>query len=156
MPHTIHFKASVISTYDVSTLYTTLPHNHVADRFVALTEKTFAREKSKVRLGKVAMWLAWCLSQTNLRTFLLRVFICGHAKMSVMPFHSLLTISILSLVTPFIVRQSVFQCAPIVPRLLPIYLYTVMNAISFWAYLQSHNVALSMLSIALPVSGMTF
>ena len=37
--------ASSISTYDFSTLYTTLPHNLIKDKLSKLIEKTFAREK---------------------------------------------------------------------------------------------------------------
>lgn len=36
---------STISTYDFSTLYTTLPHNLIKDKLCKLIEKTFAREK---------------------------------------------------------------------------------------------------------------
>ena len=36
--------ASTISTYDFSTLYTTLPHNLILDKLTKLIEKTFARE----------------------------------------------------------------------------------------------------------------
>ena len=35
-----------MSTYDFSTLYTTLPHNLIKDKLVALTERTFQREGS--------------------------------------------------------------------------------------------------------------
>ena len=37
--------ASSVSTYDFSTLYTTLPHNLIKDKLSKLIEKTFAREK---------------------------------------------------------------------------------------------------------------
>jgi hypothetical protein len=36
--------ASTVSTYDFSTLYTTLPHNLIKDKLTKLIEKTFARE----------------------------------------------------------------------------------------------------------------
>ena len=35
-----------MSTYDFSTLYTTLPHNLIKDKLVDLTERTFQREGS--------------------------------------------------------------------------------------------------------------
>ena len=38
------FRASSLSTYDFSTLYTTLPHNLIKDRLVDLIERTFQRE----------------------------------------------------------------------------------------------------------------
>ena len=37
--------ASSISTYDFSTLYTTLPHNLIKDKLSDLINKTFSREK---------------------------------------------------------------------------------------------------------------
>ena len=35
------FRASSLSTYDFSTLYTTLPHNLIKDKLVDLIERTF-------------------------------------------------------------------------------------------------------------------
>ena len=40
------FCVSSLSTYDFSTLYTTLPHNLIKDKTVDLTERTFQREGS--------------------------------------------------------------------------------------------------------------
>ena len=40
------FCASSLSTYDFSTLYTTLPHNLIQDKLVDLIERTFQREGS--------------------------------------------------------------------------------------------------------------
>ena len=40
------FRASSLSTYDFSTLYTTLPHNLIQDKLVDLIERTFQREGS--------------------------------------------------------------------------------------------------------------
>jgi hypothetical protein len=39
------YKVSQVSTYDFSTLYTTLPHALIKSKLVSLIEKTFAREK---------------------------------------------------------------------------------------------------------------
>ena len=39
------FQASNISTYDFSTLYTTLPHNLIRNQLVDLTKNTFRREE---------------------------------------------------------------------------------------------------------------
>ena len=38
------FSASSLSTYDFSTLYTTLPHNLIKDKLVDLIERIFQRE----------------------------------------------------------------------------------------------------------------
>ena len=40
------FRASSLSTYDFSTLYTTLSHNLIKDKLVDLIERTFQREGS--------------------------------------------------------------------------------------------------------------
>ena len=40
------FGSSSLSTYDFSTLYTTLPHNLIKDKLVDLIERTFQREGS--------------------------------------------------------------------------------------------------------------
>ena len=40
------FRAFSLSTYDFSTLYTTLPHNLINDKLVDLIERTFQREGS--------------------------------------------------------------------------------------------------------------
>ena len=39
-----NYMVSSVSTYDFSTLYTTLPHNLITDKLNALIQKTFARE----------------------------------------------------------------------------------------------------------------
>ena len=41
-----YFKATSLSSYDYSTLYTTLPHNLIKDKLIDLIEKTFNREGS--------------------------------------------------------------------------------------------------------------
>ena len=38
--------ASSLSTYDVYTLYTTLPHNLIKDKLIDLIDRTFQRESS--------------------------------------------------------------------------------------------------------------
>ena len=40
------FKATSLSTYDFSTLYTTLPHNLIKDKLTDLIERTLQREGS--------------------------------------------------------------------------------------------------------------
>ena len=40
------FRASSLSTYDFSTLYTTLPHNLIKDKLLDLIERIFQREGS--------------------------------------------------------------------------------------------------------------
>ena len=40
------FNATSLSTYDLSTLYTTVPHNLTKDKLIDLIERTFNREGS--------------------------------------------------------------------------------------------------------------
>ena len=40
------FRAASLSTYDFSTLYTTLPHNLIKDKLVDLIERIFQRDGS--------------------------------------------------------------------------------------------------------------
>ena len=40
------FNATSLSTYDFSTLYTTLPHHLIQDKRIGLIERTFNRESS--------------------------------------------------------------------------------------------------------------
>ena len=40
------FNATSLSTYDFSTLYTTLPHNLIENKLIDLIERTFNREGS--------------------------------------------------------------------------------------------------------------
>ena len=40
------FNATSFSTYDFSTLYTTLPHNIIKGKLIDLFERTFNRERS--------------------------------------------------------------------------------------------------------------
>ena len=41
------FNATILSTYDFSTLYTILPHNLIRDKLIDLIERTFQREGSR-------------------------------------------------------------------------------------------------------------
>ena len=42
----IDFDATILSTYDFSTLYTTLPHNLIKDKLIDLIERSFNNEGS--------------------------------------------------------------------------------------------------------------
>ena len=41
-----HFQTSKLSTYDFSTLYTTLPHHLIKDKLIDLINRTFIRENT--------------------------------------------------------------------------------------------------------------
>ena len=42
-----NFKASKLSTYDFSTLYTMLPHHLINDKLIDLINRTFIRENTQ-------------------------------------------------------------------------------------------------------------
>ena len=77
------FNATSLSTYDFSTLYTTLPHNLIKDKLIDLIEKkTFDREgspclacndrKAFLTSEKPTKYLAWsCQNVCDALTFLL-------------------------------------------------------------------------------------
>ena len=45
-----HFNATSLSTYDFSTLYTTLSHNLIKDKLIDLIEKKTSKEKALLTL----------------------------------------------------------------------------------------------------------
>ena len=71
------FNATSLSTYDFSTLYTTLAHNLIKDKLIDLIERTFQKEGSPY------------LARNDRNAFLLRkknlkIIMLGHVKMYVM------------------------------------------------------------------------
>ena len=55
------FLASGLSTYDFSTLYTTLPHNLIKEKLTELIEQTFNREGSLYYTPrKLCLWWVYC------------------------------------------------------------------------------------------------
>ena len=68
------FLASVLSTYDFSTLYTTLPHNLIKEKLTELIEQTFNREDSLYCMIKMPFLLLNNLNDIN----------CGHVRKCVM------------------------------------------------------------------------
>ena len=52
------FQASKLSTYDFSTLYTTLPHQLIKDKLIDLINRTFIRENTQYLAGlTICLWL---------------------------------------------------------------------------------------------------
>ena len=47
----IGYQATSLSTYDFSTLYTTLPHNLIKEKLLDLIERTFYKKESKLFLA---------------------------------------------------------------------------------------------------------
>ena len=62
------FNATILSTYDFSTLYTILPHNLIRDKLIDLIERTFQREGSPY------------LACNDRNAFLLRKTLKNHAR----------------------------------------------------------------------------
>ena len=46
----IGYQATSLSTYDFSTLYTTLPHNLIKEKLITLIERTFYKKEGKLYL----------------------------------------------------------------------------------------------------------
>ena len=44
----IVYQATSLSTYDFSTLYTTLPHNLIKEKLIDLIERTFYKKEGKL------------------------------------------------------------------------------------------------------------
>ena len=70
------FLASSLSTYDFSTLYTTLPHNLINEKLTELIEQTFNREGS--------LYLACNEKNAFLLLNNLNDISCGHVRKCVM------------------------------------------------------------------------
>ena len=47
----IGYQATSLSTYDFSTLYTTLPHNLIKEKFIDLIERTFFKKEGKLYIA---------------------------------------------------------------------------------------------------------
>ena len=75
------FMASKLSTYDFSTLYTTLPHHLIKDKLIALTEFTFTREKTfylacnEERALSLLMYIKKNINYGPVKTFVKPLFI---------------------------------------------------------------------------------
>ena len=71
------FNATSLSTYDFSTLYTTLPHNLIEDKLIDLIERTLQKKKALLTLH--VMTEMHFLLRKNLKNTM-----HGHVKMYVM------------------------------------------------------------------------
>ena len=72
-----NFQASKLSTYDFSTLYTTLPHHLIKDKLIDLISRTFIRENTQYLVA----------TKNVLFSLLMYIIITiyGRVKKSVMP-----------------------------------------------------------------------
>ena len=60
-----NFKASKLSTYDFSTLYTTLPNHLIKDKLIDLINRTFIRENIQYLAcnEESAFFHFWCIQE---------------------------------------------------------------------------------------------
>ena len=109
-----NFQASKLSTYDLSTLYTTLPHHLMKDKLIDLTERLFGRIPN-----------IWPATKKVLFSLLMHIIITiySHVKKSVMPLFIFWIIFLLDLELNFIGKLLVFL-------LLQICFFFVMREIS--------------------------
>ena len=105
-----NFQASKLSTYDFSTLYTTLPHHLIKDELIDLINRTFIRENTQY-------WLAMKNVLFSLLLYII-ITIYGRVKKSVMPLFIFWIIFLLDLELNFIDKLLVFRWELIVLLLL--------------------------------------
>ena len=96
-----YFQASKLSTYDFSTLYTTLPHHLIKDKLIDLINRTFIRENTQY-------WLATKNVLFSLLMYTI-ITIYGRVKKSVMPLFIFWIIFLLDLEVNFIGKLLVFR-----------------------------------------------
>ena len=118
-----NFQATKLSTYDFSTLYTTLPHYLIKDKLIDLINRTFIRENTQ--------YLA-CNEECAFFTILMYkiITIYGRVKKSVMPLFIFWIIFLLDLELNFIGKLLVFRWELIELLLLQICFFFVMREIS--------------------------
>ena len=117
-----NFQAFKLSTYDFSTLYTTLSDHLINDKLIDLINLTFIRENTQ--------YLA-CNEECAFSLLMyIIITIYGHVKKSVMPLFIFWIIFLLDLELNFIDKLLVFRWEIIVLLLLQICFFFVMREIS--------------------------
>ena len=116
-----NFQASKLSTYDFSTLYTTLPHHLIKDKLIDLINRTFVRENTQYLAcnEECAFFTSDVYNNHN-----------GRVKKFVMPLFIFWIIFLLDLELNFIGKLLVFRWELIVLLLLQICFFFVMREIS--------------------------
>ena len=110
-------QAFELSTYDFSTLYTTLSHHLIKDKLIDLINRTFIRENTHI----------WLATKNVLFSLLMHIIITiyGRVKKSVMPLFIFWIIFLLYLELNFIGKLLVFRWELIVLLLLQICFFFV-------------------------------
>ena len=104
----IGYQATSLSTYDFSTLYTTLPHNLIKEKLIDLIEWTFYKSKVSYVL-LVIIRKRFSLLQTIIEDITF-----GLVRMCVMPYRLSWTIFILGLALSYTDKLLVFRWVQIV------------------------------------------
>ena len=107
----IGYQATSLSTYDFSTLYTTLPHNLIKEKLLDLIERTFYKRKVSYTL------LVTIRKRFSLRQTIIEDITFGLVRMYVTPYHFSWTIFILGLALCYTDKLLVFRWVQIVLRL---------------------------------------
>ena len=103
------YQATSLSTYDFSTLYTTLPHNLIKEKFLDMIERIFYKNEGKLYLACNHIRKRFSLLQTIIEgiTF-------GLVRMYVTPYRFSWTIFILGLALSYTDKLLVFRWVQIV------------------------------------------
>ena len=107
----IGYQATSLSTYDFSTLYTTLPHNLIKEKLLDLIERTFYKKEGELYLA--------CLIRMrfSLRKTIIKYINFGLVRMYVTPYRFSWTIFILGLALSYTDKLLVFRWVQIVLHL---------------------------------------
>ena len=104
----IGYQATSLSTYDFSTLYTTLPHNLIKENFLDLIERNFYKRKVSYTL------LVMIRKRFSLLQTIIEDITFGLVKMYVTPYRFSWTIFILGLALSYTDKLLVFRWVQIV------------------------------------------
>ena len=99
----IGYQATSLSTYDFSTLYTTLPHNLIKEKLLDLIERTFYKKEGKLYLACNDM-KAFSLRKTVIKDINFGLF-----RIYVTPYRFSWTIFILGLALSYTDKLLVFR-----------------------------------------------
>ena len=103
-----HYKLKLLSTYDFSALYTTLPHNLIKEKLLDLIERTFYKKEGKLYLA-CSDKKAFSLLQTIIEDITF-----GLVRMYVTPYRFSWTIFILGMALSYTDKLLVFRWVQIV------------------------------------------
>ena len=104
----IGYQETSLSTYDFSTLYTTLPHTQIKEKLLYLIERTFYKNEGKLYL------LVMIRKRFSLLQTIKEDITFGLVRMYVTPYRFSWTIFMLGLALSYTNKLLVFRCVQIV------------------------------------------